>query len=133
MRSEKDFLEPIIEFETIADVIAAGASVASNIEYKLKNEVLVTYKFVKTQGVPIYFVVVQSTKTLVSNSYLHDNETLNPIDYSNEVIEIIEDKLLVNNNEYSLIEAESNDIDLLIKKLSEVKKSSGKVLSYYEY
>ena len=59
MRSEKDFLEPIIEFETIADVIAAGASVASDIEYKLKNEVLVTYKFVKTQGVPIYFVVVQ--------------------------------------------------------------------------
>ena len=56
---EKDFLEPIIEFETIADIVNAGSPVASGVKYKLLNPALVTYKFVKTQGTHIYFAVVE--------------------------------------------------------------------------
>ena len=59
MRSEKDFLEPIIEFETIADIVNAGSPVASGVKYKLLNPALVTYKFVKTQGTHIYFAIVE--------------------------------------------------------------------------
>lgn len=65
MRSDKDFLEPIIEFETIAELISLGASVVE-IEYRLVNPALVTYKFTKTQGTPIYFAIVQDNTAAIA-------------------------------------------------------------------
>lgn len=65
MRSDKDFLEPIIEFETIAELISLGAQVVE-IEYRLVNPALVTYKFVKTQGTPIYFAIVQDNTAAIA-------------------------------------------------------------------
>ena len=69
MRSDKDFLEPVIEFETIADIINAGVSAASGIEYKLLSPALVTYKFTKTQGTPVYFAIVQDNTAAIVLSF----------------------------------------------------------------
>ena len=69
MRSDKDFLEPVIQFETIADIINAGVPVASGIEYQLIQSALVTYKFTKAQGTSVYFAIVQDNTAAIVLSF----------------------------------------------------------------
>ncbi len=62
LRTESDFLESNVEFETLADMIAAGEPAGTSVTYALKNPVLVTYKFAKGGGdnaVATYFFMVQ--------------------------------------------------------------------------
>ena len=62
LRTELDFLESNVEFETLADMIAAGEPAGTSVTYALKNPVLVTYKFAKGGGdnaVATYFFMVQ--------------------------------------------------------------------------
>jgi hypothetical protein len=61
LRSVADFLESNVEFETLAELIAAGEPAGTSVTYELKNPVLVTYQFEKGSGdnVPTYFFMVQ--------------------------------------------------------------------------
>ena len=74
MRSEKDFLNSVMEYETIGDIISAGAPVV-DIEYKLINPALVTYRFSKTQGTPTYFAIVQDSTAAIVLSFGDKNFT----------------------------------------------------------
>ena len=57
-RNEADVLESNMQFETIADLIAAG-ELGSGVTYELLNPVLVSYTFAKTQNIPTYYFIVQ--------------------------------------------------------------------------
>ena len=57
-RNEADVLESNMQFETIADLIAAG-ELGSGVTYELLNPVLVSYTFAKTQNTPTYYFIVQ--------------------------------------------------------------------------
>ncbi len=62
LRSTKDFLESNVQFNSVAELIAAGEPAGTSVTYELVNPVLVTYKFTKGGGddaVVSYFAVVQ--------------------------------------------------------------------------
>lgn len=62
LRSTKDFLESNVQFNSVAELIAAGEPAGTSVTYELVNPVLVTYKFTKGGGddaVVSYFAIVQ--------------------------------------------------------------------------
>lgn len=85
LRSVADFLESNIEFETLADMIAAGEPAGSSVTYALKNPALVTYKFVKGGGENSYatyfFIVQDATAGIVISLGTEDITTINVGDY----------------------------------------------------
>ena len=57
-RNEADILASNMQFETIADLIAAG-ELGGGVTYELVNPVLVSFTFAKTQNTPTYYFIVQ--------------------------------------------------------------------------
>ncbi len=57
-RSAADVIEPVLEFDNIKELIASG-ELGTDIIYELRNPVLVSYTFAKTQNTPTYYFIVQ--------------------------------------------------------------------------
>ena len=124
LRSTSDFLESNVQFETIADLIAAGEPAGTSVTYELVNPVLVTYKFTKGGGdnaVTSYYAIVQdATEGIVLS--------LGTTDLNNVVVgdSIVGLKGVYNNMRG--MTTDILDVDDVLRETIRVKNSSNEII-----